>query len=95
MKSTTLKMKSTACALLAILCLSAVQTGCVTASRENADLRHLYQPPVLRLQAGLQIVTQDGLHLPQVNEVWHSDARFRELEHRYLDALGAHAARKP
>lgn len=94
MKSTTRKTKSTACALLAILSLSAALTGCATASRENADLRQLYQPPVLRLQAGLQIVTRDGLYLPQVNEVWHSDARFCDLEARYIDALAAVAALK-
>jgi len=95
MKSTPQKTKSTACAILVALCISAVLTGCATASRESADLRQLYQPPVLRLQAGLQLVTQDGLYLPQVNEVWHSDARFRELEHRYTDALAALAARTP
>lgn len=92
MKLTTLKTKSTACAILAILCLHVALTGCATVSRENADLRQLYQPRVLRLEAGLQIVTQDGLYLPQVAEVWHSDPAFRELEQRYLDAVAALAA---
>jgi hypothetical protein len=40
----------------------------------------LYQPPVLAIPAGQPIQTLQGTYLPQVNEVWHSPARFEALE---------------
>lgn len=95
MKSTQSKIKSRCCAIAAILLLSSGLTGCVTASRASADSRRLYQPPVLRLSPGQPVPTLDGVYLPQVAEIWHSDARYRDLESRYLDAVAASAARKP
>lgn len=95
MKSNASKKKLPICGLAVILCLSFGLTACATVSPASAASRRLYQPPVLRLSAGRPVETQDGLYLPQVNEVWHSDARFTELEARYLDALAALAARKP
>lgn len=95
MKSTPSKTRSRSCAIAAILLLSIGLTGCVTASRESADSRRLYQPPVLRLSPGQPVPTLDGMYLPQVAEIWHSDARYRDLETRYLDALAASLARKP
>lgn len=81
------RMRSTACATLAALLISTALTGCASASRGAADTRRLYQPPILRLPQGQPIQTQDGLHVPQADEVWHSDARYRELERAYLDQL--------
>lgn len=89
---TAAKTRSSACAMLAILLLSVGQTGCQHASRADADSRLLYQPTVLRLAPGQTVETADGLHVPQVLEVWHSDARFRALENSYHDALAANAA---
>jgi len=91
-KSTRSKRSTTGCAIWAILAASALLTGCSHVSRESADSRRLYQPPVLRLEAGQLIATADGLHVPVVDEVWHSDARFRALADSYADALAALAA---
>lgn len=95
MKSNASKKKSPHSALWVILCLSFGLTACATASRESAASRRLYQPPVLRLSAGQPVQTLDGTYLPATAEIWHSDARFTDLESRYLDALAALAARKP
>jgi len=40
----------------------------------------IYQPSILKLKANLSVQTNDGIYTPQVDEVWHSDKRFRELE---------------
>lgn len=90
--STGAKTRSRACAVLAILAVSIGLTGCQHASRADADSRRLYQPSVLRLAPGQTVQTADGLHVPQVLEIWHSDARFRALENSYHDSLAAHAA---
>jgi hypothetical protein len=81
------KMKSTACALLVALSMLSGPTGCASASRDAADMRRLYQPPVLRLSPGQIVPTADGIHQAQTAEVWHSDARYRALEKAYLDQL--------
>lgn len=49
----------------------------------------IYQPPVLRIYAGQEISTRDGLYRPQVDEVWHSDARYRSLEQENLNLAAA------
>lgn len=87
-----MKKKSSACALLAILLLSSLPTGCASASREaSASLvaSTLYQPPVLRLAKGRPVQTRDGLYLPQTDEVWHSDARYRALEQENINLAAA------
>jgi ABC-type sugar transport system substrate-binding protein len=86
------KTRLSACALTAALLPLAALTGCNSASRAASDSRLLYQPPVLRLRAGTEVPTPDGTHQPQVDEVWHSDARYRDLETRYIDTLAALAA---
>lgn len=82
-------MKSTCCAIAAGLLTSSVLTGCAHASRDAAVSRTLYQPPVLRLAPPVSVETQDGTYRPQVPEIWHSDERFRALEHQLLDAAAA------
>lgn len=84
-----LKTRSSASASLALLLLPLVLTACAHVSPGAGDSRRLYQPPSLRLQAGQPVQTMDGVHLPQVDEVWHSDARYRDLERAYLDAISA------
>ena len=95
MKSTLLKTKSPIFAVAVILPASWLLTACSHVSPVNAASLRLYQPPVLRLSAGQPVPTQDGLYIPQVPEIWHSDARFNDLEARYLDALAALATRSP
>lgn len=46
---------------------------------------NLFQPPILRLDTGTQVITKDGVYTAVTNEVWHSDARYRDLENsRYF-----------
>jgi len=91
-----MKMKFSASVLLVILLLSLLPTGCASASREaSASLAAstLYQPPILRLPAGQEIQTRDGRYRPQADEIWHSDARYRQLEQENINlaaALQAH-----
>jgi len=80
MTSTTTPLKSTAFALMLALFLSGGLIGCATVSSQPTASLSLYQPPVLRLPAGTQVPTLDGIHTAQAPEVWHSDARFRHLE---------------
>jgi hypothetical protein len=75
--------------MLAILALAWLLTGCVSASSARRASLNLYQPPVLRLEAGQVIATKDGLHLPQTDEVWHSDARFRAVENELVNTAAA------
>jgi hypothetical protein len=84
------------CALMAGLLLSSLPTGCASGSSAGkASLpvqSVLYQPPVLRLPAGQPVTTVDGTYTPQAAEVWHSDARFRQLEQENIDLAAALAA---
>lgn len=84
------KTRSTVSAILAALLTLSALTGCAHVSHDAAVTLSLYQPPVLRLSPALPPVqTPDGIYRPQVEEVWHSDARFRALERSYLDTLAA------
>jgi hypothetical protein len=65
--------------LLMILPIAVV--GCKSPSPELGNL-NIYQPPTLRLKAGIGIRTVDGVYTPQTNEIWHSDKRYRELERK-------------
>jgi len=97
--SSPMKRKFPASALWVIPLLSLLLTGCASASREaSASLAAstLYSPPVLRIYKDQQIQTRDGIYRPQVDEVWHSDARYRLLEQENINLAAAlQAARKP
>jgi len=80
------------CAVLACLLTLWLLTGCETASPAgpgSLSQSLLYQPPVLRLPAQQPVQTLDGVYRPQTQEVWHSDARFRQLEQQLVDATTA------
>lgn len=84
-----MKSRSNSSAMLAILALASLLTGCVGASSARKASLNLYQPPVLRLEKGQVIATKDGIHVPQTDEVWHSDARFRALENELVNTAAA------
>lgn len=89
-RSTTSRTRSIACAIAVMLLPLSAPPGCASASsRDKASMR-VYQSPVLRLAAGQPVQTRDGVYVPQVDETWHSDADFRELEHELLDAVAAY-----
>jgi hypothetical protein len=81
MNATTSKTKSALCVALLVLPISCSLTGCNSASSASAaSSRMLYQPPILALPAGQPVQTLQGIYRPQVDEVWHSPARFNALE---------------
>ena len=55
-------------------------TSCGNGSVWKMSNLNIYQPSTLRLKKNNPVHTQDGLYTPQTDEVWHSDARYRELE---------------
>lgn len=77
------------CGLAATLMLSASLTSCASASSAPKELPSLYQPPVLRIYSGQEILTRDGVYRPQADEVWHSDARYRQLEQENINLAAA------
>lgn len=87
-KSTGSKRKYTSCVKLAALALLAGPTLCGCASKSFAPALNIYQPPVLTLEAGTEVRTVDGVYKAQTRETWHSDARYCELESKYIKLLG-------
>ena len=87
------RQASRVCAIVGILLLSFLLTSCASDSAEPkespATSMQLYQPPVLRLYQGEVIRTRDGRYIPQVDEVWHSDARYRALERELINSNAA------
>lgn len=77
------------CAIGATLLLSTLLTSCASVSSVPKASPQIYQPPVLRIYAGQEIHTRDGRYLPQQDEVWHSDARFRQLEQENINLTAA------
>ena len=47
---------------------------------------NIYQPSTLRLQKDIPIQTLDGVYKPQLDEIWHSDKRYRILEREIYNA---------
>lgn len=84
-----LKTKSLVCAVLAILIVSVGLTSCASVSKVPTALPALYQPPVLRLTAGTELQTKDGPYRAPADEVWQSDARYRQLEQENLNLTAA------
>jgi hypothetical protein len=81
MNATTSKPVSLFSVALLILLISCSLTGCNSSSSASAaSSRMLYQPPILALPAGQPIQTLQGIYRPQVDEVWHSPARFEAIE---------------
>ena len=72
------KLKS--CVMMGAALLLIAQTSCVWNSNENVKNWKIYQPSTLKLQKNVPIQTLDGVYTPQVNEIWHSDDRFRKVE---------------
>ena len=64
-----------------LILLPLIVVGCKSPSPEIGNL-NLYQPSTLRIEAGTKVRTVDGIYRAPTNEVWHSDARFRQLERK-------------
>jgi hypothetical protein len=61
-------------------------TGCKQSLTDAHLSQAIYSPRILAVQAGTPIQTVEGIYTPSVNELWHSDAAFREQERRLRDA---------
>ena len=93
-----MKKRSNACATLALLSALLLLTSCVTASHEESaslTAATLYQSPILRLPKGKPVQTVDGIYTPQIDERWHSDARFRLLEQENINLAAALGRKVP
>lgn len=87
-----MKRSSSCFAACLALSTSALLIGCSTVSPvPEASSAHsrLYQPRILRLEAGQVIATKDGTYLPQQDEMWHSPQAFEDVETKLLNALAA------
>jgi hypothetical protein len=84
-----MKMKSNACVLSTLLTAMLLLTGCVTASSGNRASLQIYQPRILRLQAGHPVPTVDGIYTPQTDETWHSAAAYESIESQLINAAAA------
>jgi len=71
--------------LLAIVTPLIGLTSCGSVSNPKTTTLNIYQPSSLKLKAGQPIQTKEGVYTPQIDEVWHSDARFRKLERELFD----------
>ena len=60
-------------------------TGCSSVSLPKKPTLNIYQAPLLRLTKGTKVQTKEGVYEAQADEVWHSDARFRQLEIKLID----------
>ncbi len=67
-----------------LLLTAALLTCCASKSKKTTDYMTLYSPPFLRLKAGSEVQTLDGVYRAQVDEVWHSDAEYQK---RVVEAL--------
>jgi hypothetical protein len=96
-KTTSGKLKpvSQLCVLAAMMLLSVSLTSCATVSPAPKESLQLFQPRVLRLEAGREVVTRDGLYRPQTDEVWHSDGAYLTLEKQAIDLAAALAQLQP
>ncbi|MDP1581511.1 MAG: hypothetical protein Q8M02_14660 [Candidatus Didemnitutus sp.] len=93
-----MKKRSIAYALAALLLTSCMLTSCAhkssAAAASSLAESRLYQPSILRLEKSKLIATRDGLYIPQRDEIWHSDGRYRTLEQENLDLAAALTAER-
>lgn len=71
---------SKTCAIAGLVIPLMLLTSCGWNSKESVKNLNIYQTSTLRLEKGRKIQTLDGVYTPQLDETWHSDARFRKLE---------------
>lgn len=72
------KLKS--CGITVTVLLPMLLTSCVWNLKGREKNLRIYQPSTLRLEKNQKVQTLDGYYVPQVDEVWHSDLRYRKLE---------------
>lgn len=84
-----MKTKSLLSALAVMTLACAGLTSCASVSSAPSASSQIYQPRVLRLQAGQAVTTRDGIYRPQTDETWHSARAFEQLEQENLNLAAA------
>lgn len=61
-----------------------ILSSCASPQKAAKDFGslNLYQPPIIILEGGKEVVTKEGRYTPQMDETWHSDYRYRALERK-------------
>lgn len=75
--------------IFGLLAAITMQTSCTSVSSDGVSSRRLYQPPRLRLQAGVPVQTLDGIYTPQVQEEWAAQWKLEEYESQNLQLAEA------
>lgn len=70
--------------VLLMLIMPFMLMSCALRFSQKKESLRIYSPPILNLKAGSTITTKDGEYTPQKDEVWHSDARFKDLENQLI-----------
>lgn len=77
-----IKSKSLGIGVILSLLMTLTFSSCSCSTKGNGS--RIYQTPILRLKAGTEVQTEEGLYKAQVDEIWHSDGRYRDLEKKLL-----------
>ena len=81
-KNLSIKLKNLGIGVILSLLMLLTLSSCICSTRGNGS--RIYQTPILRLKAGTEVMTEEGLYKAQVDEIWHSDGRYRDLEKKLL-----------
>ena len=79
------RMSCKACVIVGLMWTALWATGCSSVSLPKRPTLNIYQAPLLRLTKGTRVHTKEGVYEAQADEVWHSDARFRQLEIKLIN----------
>jgi hypothetical protein len=76
------KSKSLGIGVILSLLIMLTLSSCNCSTKGNGS--RIYQTPILRIKAGTEVNTEEGIYKAQVDEIWHSDGRYRDLEKKLL-----------
>lgn len=76
------KSKSLGIGAILSLLIMLTLSSCNCSTKGNGS--RIYQTPILRIKAGTEVNTEEGIYKAQVDEIWHSDGRYRDLEKKLL-----------
>lgn len=77
-------MKSRNYVKVLIAMISIGLTSCELCCKKREITSRIYQPIILSLEKGEPVYTTEGVYIPSENEIWHSHARYTDLENKVL-----------
>lgn len=79
-----IRLQEGGCLIILIGIVLLIASSCVSPQKAAKDFGplNLYQPPIIILEGGKEVVTKEGKYTPQTDETWHSDYRYRALERK-------------